>query len=163
MAVAPGLCADHRAGGAARAAKISGVAAPIAETADAASGSAPGTLDRSTLPPVGSFAALDFPDVTHDRLSNGIELIYAQRSAVPVTRVAITFDAGNAADPKGALGTQSLMLALLDEGTTTRSSIQIAEEEGDWIRIQSGVNADETLAASNLQQLFEGARVRPQQ
>ena len=126
LTIAPGA---RRPADQARAAEISGVAPPIVETATAATASPAGALDRSALPPVGTFAALDFPAVTHARLSNGIELIYARRDAVPVTRVALSFDAGNAADPNGALGTQSLMLALLDEGTATRSSIQIAEEE----------------------------------
>ncbi len=143
LTIAPGA---RRPEDQARAAGISGVAPPIAETADAATGSAPGKLDRSTLPPVGTFAALDFPDVTRDRLSNGIELVYARRDAVPVTRVAITFDAGHAADPKGALGTQSLMLALLDEGTTTRSSIQIAEEEE---RLGAGIGVGASMDRTN--------------
>ena len=41
---------------------------------------------------------LDFPDVTIARLSNGVELQYAQRTAVPVTQLALSFDAGDAAD-----------------------------------------------------------------
>jgi predicted Zn-dependent peptidase len=56
-------------------------------------------------------------------------VIFARRSAVPVVDVAVSFDAGNAADPKDKLGTQSLMLALLDEGTDRFNSVQIAEEE----------------------------------
>ena len=69
------------------------------------------------------------PTSSARRLSNGIELIYARRTAVPVIRVAVEFDAGIAADPADALGTQALMLSLLDEGTTSRNSIQIAEEQ----------------------------------
>ena len=37
---------------------------------------------------------LDFPDVQHVTLSNGVKLHYAQRSAVPVTQLALSFDAG---------------------------------------------------------------------
>lgn len=84
---------------------------------------------KAKLPDVGTFADLKFPAVSHAKLSNGIDITYAQRTAVPVTRVALSFDAGNAADPKDKLGLQSLMLSLLDEGTPTRSSIQIAEEQ----------------------------------
>ena len=84
---------------------------------------------KAKLPDVGTFADLDFPAVRHARLSNGIDLVYAQRTAVPVTRMVVSFDAGNAADPKDKLGLQSLMLSLLDEGTTSRSSVQIAEEQ----------------------------------
>ena len=99
-------------------------------------------VDRSKLPDVNPIADLDFPPVERARLSNGIELIYARRTAVPITRVAVSFDAGNAADPKDRLGTQSLMLTLLDEGTTTRNSIQIAEEQE---RLGANIGAGATM------------------
>ncbi|MCJ8159824.1 pitrilysin family protein [Sphingomonas sp. LaA6.9] len=86
-------------------------------------------VDRSRLPDVGPIADLDFPTVTRAKLSNGIEVVYAHRDAVPITQVSMSFDAGNAADPRTKLGTQSLMLALLDEGTKTRNSVQIAERQ----------------------------------
>ena len=70
------------------------------------------------MPAVGD-PDLDFPDVERATLSNGIQVVYARRTAVPVTRVAVEFDAGVAADPADALGTQALMLNLLDEGTTS--------------------------------------------
>ena len=84
-------------------------------------------VDRSTLPPVGQIANLDFPTVEHARLSNGIPVLFAHRGGVPAVRVAITFDAGNAADPKTALGTQAFMLGMLDEGTDKYNSVEIAE------------------------------------
>ncbi|MGF7150722.1 putative Zn-dependent peptidase [Sphingomonas zeicaulis] len=85
-------------------------------------------VDRSKLPEVGTIADLQFPAVERTRLSNGVELVYAQRTAVPMSWVSLSFDAGNAADPKARLGTQALMLSLLDEGTKTRNSVQIAEQ-----------------------------------
>jgi predicted Zn-dependent peptidase len=81
------------------------------------------------MPAVAQLTGLDFPDVQHATLSNGIKVHYAQRTAVPAARIALSFDAGNAADPASARGTQALMLGLLDEGTATRSSVQIAEEQ----------------------------------
>ena len=88
---------------------------------------ASGGVDRSQLPPVGRIADLVFPTVEHAKLSNGIPVLFAQRTGVPVVRVAIDFDAGNAADPKNALGTQAFMLGMLDEGTDKYGSVQIAE------------------------------------
>ncbi|HEY0131096.1 MAG TPA: pitrilysin family protein, partial [Allosphingosinicella sp.] len=89
----------------------------------------PLSYQKIPMPEVGEISNLDFPDVERARLSNGIPVVYARRSAVPVVRVAVEFDAGVAADPGDALGTQSLMLSLLEEGTTSRNSIQIAEEQ----------------------------------
>ena len=112
-------------------------AKPVAEVAEA-----PRPVGRGGLPPVGTVSELEFPAISRTTLSNGIDVVYAQRQAVPVTKVSVSFDAGNAADPKAKLGTQSLMLALLDEGTKTRSSIQIAEEEE---RLGAGIGASASM------------------
>jgi len=72
---------------------------------------------RGTIPAVGPVTALTFPKVERARLSNGIELVYAQRAAVPVTQAVLSFDAGYAADVPGKLGTQQVALMMLDEGT----------------------------------------------
>lgn len=84
---------------------------------------------KRDVPPVGSLAGLDFPDVTVTRLSNGVELQYAQRTAVPITQLALSFDAGDAADPANARGLQSMVMTMMDEGTTSRSSQQVAEAQ----------------------------------
>lgn len=100
---------------------------------------------RGELPSVAAVDDLDFPDVTRTRLSNGMEVVYAHRTAVPFTRVLMSFDAGAAADPDGKLGTQSLTLSLLPEGTTSKNSQQIAEErERLGASIGTGASADRT-------------------
>jgi predicted Zn-dependent peptidase len=93
---------------------------------------------RGSLPAVAEVKDIDFPTVTRTRLSNGIELVYAQRDAVPVTQAVISFDAGVASDVPTALGTENLTLSLLDEGTTTRDSIAIAEAQE---RLGAGIGA----------------------
>jgi zinc protease len=101
--------------------------------------------DRTKLPPVGQLAKLQFPKIERTKLSNGIAVYFARRPSIPVVRVAVSFDAGFSSDPKEALGTQSMMLALLDEGTTTRSSVQIAEEqERLGASISTGATLDRT-------------------
>ncbi len=102
-------------------------------------------VDRSKLPDVGALAPLDFPTLERGKLSNGIPVIFAKRSAVPTVTISVSFDAGYAADPKAALGTQSLMLSLMPEGTTTRNSIQIAEEnERLGSNLQTAASLDRT-------------------
>jgi zinc protease len=58
-----------------------------------------------------------------------MKVVFARRSAVPTVDVAVSFDAGNAADDKAKLGTEALYLSLIEEGTPTRDSIGIAEEQ----------------------------------
>ncbi|MBB4860262.1 putative Zn-dependent peptidase [Novosphingobium chloroacetimidivorans] len=80
-------------------------------------------------PPVAPIADLDFPTVEHATLSNGIPVALARRTAIPKVALSIAFDAGFAADSLDTPGTQALMLAALEEGTTTRDATAIAEEQ----------------------------------
>jgi predicted Zn-dependent peptidase len=81
------------------------------------------------VPTIGQTPALDFPEVQHVALSNGVKVAYAQRTAVPVTQVALAFDAGFAADAPQSRGLQNMTLSLLDEGADGMGSQQIAEEQ----------------------------------
>jgi len=113
-----------------------------AMAAGAASKQPLAAADRTTFPEAGAVPDLDFPDVEEATLSNGIKVRFARRSAVPVVRVAVSFDAGYASDPKDALGTNSLMIALLKEGTRTLNSIQLAEAQE---RLGTNINATSDL------------------
>lgn len=100
---------------------------------------------RPKPPEVGPISDLSFPEVKRGRLSNGIELVFAQRSAVPVTQVTISFDAGHSADDRDKPGTQMLMLSLLDEGAAGMDSRQIAEaQERLGANISNGISMDRT-------------------
>ena len=99
-------------------------------------------VDRSKLPEVGPIPNVDFPAVETTTLSNGIKVHFARRDTIPALQLSVVFDAGNAADPKDKLGTQSLMLSLLKEGTTSRNSIQIAEEQE---RLGAGISVGASM------------------
>ncbi|MEH3046353.1 MAG: pitrilysin family protein [Sphingomonas adhaesiva] len=110
-----------------------------AEEAPAAKGT------RGAIPGVDQVADLAFPAVQRAQLSNGIELVYAQRTTVPVTQAVLSFDAGIAADVDGRLGTEQLTLAMLDEGTATLTSIALAEaKERLGAEIDTGNSQDRT-------------------
>ncbi|MDF7775102.1 pitrilysin family protein [Sphingomonas sp. AOB5] len=122
-------------------------AKPAAKPAEAAAPKTEVSMNTRAekLPDVGNIGDLDFPDVQRAKLSNGVEVIYAQRKAAPITQVVISFDAGVVADPDGKLGLQSLALSVMDEGTTHLDSIQIAEaKERLGARIGTGNSADRT-------------------
>jgi zinc protease len=100
---------------------------------------------RAPMPGVGTMKTLEFPAVERATLRNGVEVIYAQSKTVPLTQVAVEFDAGVAADPSAALGAQQLMLSLLDQGTTSRNAVQIAEAgERLGATLKTSANLDRT-------------------
>ncbi|KQP44887.1 peptidase M16 [Brevundimonas sp. Leaf280] len=99
-------------------------------------------VSRPPMPEIGQVPDLDFPAVQRATLSNGIQVVYANVDTVPVTRVGIDFDAGFAADRPDRLGTQAMMIDLLDEGTTTRNANQLAEEEE---RLGASVNVSASM------------------
>lgn len=70
--------------------------------------------------------------------------------AVFVTRAAVL----------GDQNTQSYRVFVIKDGTAKLRVVQIGQEEGGMIQILSGVEADEIVATSNLEQLYEGARVK---
>ncbi len=65
--------------------------------------------------------------------------------------------------PKTAIyldqSTQAYRAFVIVEGIVKLRTIQLGTEEGDFQQILSGVEADETVATSNLDQLYEGAKV----
>ncbi|MGD9979110.1 MAG: M16 family metallopeptidase [Hyphomonadaceae bacterium] len=105
----------------------------------------PTAQPRDPMPEIGTIADLDFPDVQHARLTNGIEVAYARRASVPVTYVAFDFDAGVSADPQGGYGTQRLMLSLMTSGAGGRDAMEIAEQQE---RLGATIGANGTLDRS---------------
>ena len=84
--------------------------------------------DRSKLPEPGEAPQVRFPDLQRAELSNGLKLVLAERHSVPIIDLRLLVDAGYAADQFASLGTASLAMDLLDEGTKTRSSLEINEQ-----------------------------------
>ncbi len=109
-----------------------------------------------TPPELQPLGDLDFPAIERGRLRNGIPVYFARRATVPTIRASVVFDAGIAADSRERAGAQSLMLNLMLEGTTTRDSRALAEEqERLGASLSSGSSADRTsigmyLLASNM-------------
>ena len=99
------------------------------------------------LPPIGQLAALDFPNIVHTKLRNGVPVDYVQRDAVPTTNIALAFNAGDASDLPTTRGLASLSMSLMDEGTMSMSSQEIAEaEERLGADVGTGNSSDRSLA-----------------
>jgi multidrug efflux pump subunit AcrA (membrane-fusion protein) len=55
--------------------------------------------------------------------------------------------------------TGSFRSFVIVDGVAKLRTVQLGSEEGDFVQILSGLNADEVVATSNLDQLYEGAKV----
>jgi zinc protease len=100
--------------------------------------------DRSALPETNAFPAVKFTEFERSNLSNGLELIVANRATIPVVNLLMRFDAGFASDQFGEPGTSSLAMAMLDEGTGTRTALEISDELarlGAYFGAGSGIDA----------------------
>ena len=102
-------------------------------------------LDRSSgVPKVTEFPELSFPVIERGQLKNGIEIVLAERHTIPVVQMQFQFDAGFASDQGRTLGTSSFAMAMLDEGTDTLDSIEIARRSellGAHISAGSGLDS----------------------
>ncbi|MFQ5741275.1 MAG: M16 family metallopeptidase, partial [Acidobacteriota bacterium] len=86
-------------------------------------------IDRSTgLPAVGEPPEPRFPRLQRSTLANGLKVIVAERHTLPLVNFNLLIDAGYAADQLSAPGTASMTASMMDEGTRTRSALQISEE-----------------------------------
>ncbi len=112
-------------------------------------------VDRSTgVPEAGPPPAASFPAIQRATLSNGLEIVLAERHTIPVVRFELMVDAGYAADQFGTPGTASLAMNLMDEGTQRRTSLQISEELA-LLGASLGTGADLDAASVTLSALTE--------
>ena len=111
-----------------------------------------------TPPAVEPVGALAFPQLEHAKLANGIPVTLARRTAIPKVEVSIGFDAGYAADALDTPGTQGLMLAMLEEGTSSRDSKAIAEEQE---RLGASIDTGATIDTSTVTMSALAANLAP--
>jgi zinc protease len=92
---------------------------------------APSGADRSALPEPGAPPKAEFPNLERATLANGLKVVLARRPSIPQVRFDLLLDAGSASDQFALPGTASLAMNMLDEGTATRSALQISDRLAD--------------------------------
>jgi zinc protease len=85
-------------------------------------------VDRTKLPEPGAPPAVTFPAIQRATLSNGLKVVLAERHNVPLVNFSLLVDAGYAADQGRLLGTAGLAMDMMDEGTKSRSALEISEQ-----------------------------------
>jgi zinc protease len=115
--------------------------------------------DRSQMPQPGPGAEPKFPTMQRGKLSNGLEVVVAERHSVPVIDLSLLVDAGYAADQLAQPGTATLAMNMLDEGTKTKNAIEISKElAGLGANLSAGSNLDtSTVSISTLKTTLDRA------
>ncbi len=83
------------------------------------------SVNRATPPPSAGETTLSLPLFERATLSNGLQVVLAQRHEIPTIELCLIVDSGFAADQFTRAGVASMTMAMLDEGTTTRTSLEI--------------------------------------
>jgi len=90
--------------------------------------SAPGA-DRKTMPPPGAATPARFPKFERATLSNGMKVLLVERRDLPTVEMQLVTETGYGADWAAMRpGVGALAMRLLDEGTTTRDGMVMADE-----------------------------------
>ncbi len=116
-------------------------------------------LDRTVMPPVGEVAAAKFPEIKNFTLSNGLKVYLTERHELPLVNVLTSFNGGYSADKNTNAGLAKLTGAMLTEGTTTKTAVQISDMLADLgSNINSGTSLDNsTLSMSTLKPNFDAS------
>ncbi|MGE3820573.1 MAG: insulinase family protein, partial [Isosphaeraceae bacterium] len=104
-------------------------------------------FDRSKMPEVGPAPKFMPPPVTRRKLSNGLEVLIAERHELPILSLELVVKGGETLVPAEKHGLASLTAALLTEGTETRDSLTLA---GELAEIGASLDASGGLESSTL-------------
>ncbi len=100
----------------------------IAGIAIGASVSGAQTLDRSKPPVLGSPPSVSLPPIITRELPNGLKLMIVQHREIPIADFVLVVESGGTIDSAPKSGLANLTAAMLTEGTTTRSSLEISDQ-----------------------------------
>ncbi len=100
---------------------------------------------RKDEPKPGPASALHLPVPEKFKLSNGLTVLYSERPGLPLVAANLVLHAGSGANPVDRPGLASMTARMLQQGTTTRSALQIADRAADLgATLNSGAGADTT-------------------
>ena len=104
-------------------------------------------FDRSVMPKLGPTPKFTPPPVARRTLSNGLELLVAERHELPILTLELVVKGGEGLVPDGKEGLASLTAELLTEGTKSRDSLKLA---GELSEIGASIDANGKLESSTV-------------
>ncbi|HEX5875004.1 MAG TPA: pitrilysin family protein [Pyrinomonadaceae bacterium] len=105
---------------------------------------------RSQPPPPLQPRPITIPTPRETVLSNGLTLVVVEDKRLPLVSYRLAFRVGGAFDPPAVPGLIDLLAGLLPEGTTSRTSKEIAEEIARMgASLSAGANSDYTIVGAS--------------
>ena len=136
---------------------------PPASKSDKASGAAQSVNAdepwRATRPKAGPLKAAQFATPQQFTLPNGLTVIFSERQELPVVSATLVFGSGSGTNPPDQPGLANFAVAMLDEGTTTRNALQIADDAarlGATLTTSSSMDSSQ-VAITSLSRQFPSA------
>src|SRR5437870_732500 len=114
---------------------------------------------RKDAPKPGLASALHLPVPQKFKLSNGLTVLYSERPGLPLVAANLVLHAGSGVNPVDRPGLASMTARMLQQGTTTRSALQIADRAADLgATLNSGAGTDTTgISTRSLSRNFPDA------
>ena len=108
----------------------------------------PDSFDRSIMPELGPRPHYQPPRFERRRLSNGLELRVVERHELPILTIDLVIKSGETLVPKGKEGLASLAASMLEEGTRSRTGLQLAGELSEIGAVLSASGGLESTSVS---------------
>src|SRR5512145_2728411 len=105
---------------------------------------------RSQAPPPLQPRPITLPTPRETVLSNGLTLVVVEDGRLPLVSYRLAFRVGGAFDPPELPGLIDLLAGLLPEGTSSKTSKEIADEIARMgASLSAGANSDYTIVAAS--------------
>lgn len=98
------------------------------------------TIDRTRVPVLGPPPKVSLPPIITRQLPNGLKLMIVEQHELPLADFILVVGRGGTVDPDNKAGVGNLTSSMLTEGTTNRTSLQIADQAA-FLGINLGSNS----------------------
>ncbi len=102
---------------------------------------------RKDVPKTGQARALQPPTPSSFELANGLTVLLNERPGLPIVSADLVVKTGSGANPADKPGLANFTAAMLDEGTASRSALQIADQVA---QLGASLNTSSTMDSSQV-------------